>query len=107
MGRRIRHRPAGDDQGLKGRMSAMSFDSNLTPRHILQLIAGASAFAIGVSPSAAGEERISRLIGEAKTLPGVAQRVDFIAAALRGTRYRGSTLIGGPRRKEKFVARDD
>ena len=27
--------------------------------------------------------------------------------ALRGTRYRGYTLIGGPRRPEKFVVRDD
>ena len=33
--------------------------------------------------------------------------IDFIAAALRGTRYRGYTLIGGPRRPEKFVVRDD
>lgn len=85
----------------------MPVDSSLNRRHLLQLLAGAGAFAVGVSPAAAGEERISRLIVESKTQPGIAQRVDFISAALRGTRYRGSTLIGGPRRKEKFVTRDD
>ncbi len=92
-------------------MSAMSLDSSLNRRHLLQLIAGAVRYWLAGShllrlwPQP--EERISRLIGEAKTLPGVAQRVDFIAAALRGTRYRGYTLIGSPRRPEKFVARDD
>ncbi len=88
-------------------MSAMSFDSGLNRRHILQLLAGAGAYMAGIAPSAAGEQRIGVLIEQAKTLPSVAQRVDFIAAALRGTRYRGYTLIGGPRRAEKFVARDD
>ena len=42
-----------------------------------------------------------------KALPTIAQRIDFISRALRGTRYRGYTLIGGPRRPEKFVVRDD
>jgi hypothetical protein len=88
-------------------MSGMSFDSGPSRRHVLQVLAGAGAYAAGVAPSAAGEERISRLIVEAKTLPSVARRVDFIAAALRGTRYRGYTLIGGPWRAEKFVVRDD
>ena len=43
----------------------------------------------------------------AKDLPTIAQRIDFISAALRGTRYRGYTLIGGPHRPEQFVLRDD
>lgn len=63
--------------------------------------------AAGIRSGAAGEARIERLIGEAKALPTVAQRIDFIARALRGTRYRGYTLIGGPRRPEQFVVRDD
>lgn len=63
--------------------------------------------AAGVSQASAGEARIGRLIGEAKTLPTIAQRIDFISAALRGTRYRGYTLIGGPRKPEQFVVRDD
>ena len=88
-------------------MPTMSFVSGLNRRHLLQLLAGGGALAAGVVPAAAGEERIGKLIGEAKALPSIAQRVDFIAAALRGTRYRGYMLIGGPRRAEKFVARDD
>lgn len=87
-------------------MVLMSFDSRLSRRMVLQLFAGV-AMGAGVAPAAADEERIDALIGKAKALPSVAQRVDFIAAALRGTRYRSYTLIGGPRRTEKFVARDD
>ena len=37
----------------------------------------------------------------------MSQRIDFISAALRGTRYQSYTLIGGPRRPEQFVLRDD
>ena len=85
----------------------MAFDSSLNRRAMLQLLAGGAALAAGGAPGEASEERISRLIVEAKDHGTIAQRVDFIAAALRGTRYRGSTLIGSPRRKEKFVARDD
>ncbi len=90
----------------------MPNDSNLSRRQILQILAGGvamtAALAAGVSPAeAAREARIGKLIEEAKALPTVAQRVDFIASALRGTRYRGYTLIGGPRRREKFVVRDD
>jgi Protein of unknown function (DUF1460) len=74
-------------------------------RTMLQVLAGGAAFA--AAPSLAGEARIGRLIGEAKALPTVAQRVDFISRALRGTTYRDNTLIGGPRSAEKFVVRDD
>ena len=72
---------------------------------MLQILAGGAAFA--VAPGEAGEARIGRLIGEAKALPTVAQRIDFISRALRGTAYQGYTLSGGPRRAERFVVRDD
>jgi hypothetical protein len=85
----------------------MPFDSGLNRRHILQILAGGAVYAAGSGASAAGETRIERLIDEAKTLPTIAQRIDFISAALRGTRYRGYTLIGGPHNPEKFVVRDD
>jgi hypothetical protein len=85
----------------------MPFDSSLSRRHILQLFAGGAAFMAGGGPSLAGEARIAVLIEAAQVLPSVAQRIDFIAAALRGTSYRGYTLIGGPRLAEKFVVRDD
>ena len=85
----------------------MPFDSSLSRRHVLQIFAGGAAFMAGGGPSLAGEARIGALIEQAKVLPSVAQRIDFIAAALRGTTYRGYTLVGGPRRAEKFVVRDD
>ena len=76
-------------------------------RQMLQILAGGAALAVGCRPSLAGEARIGRLIGEAKALPTIAQRIDFISRALRGTTYQEYTLIGGPRRAEKFVVRDD
>jgi hypothetical protein len=88
-------------------MTLMPIDSGLSRRHILRILAGGAALAAGARPSEAGEARIGRLIGEAKTLPTIAQRIDFISGALRGTTYQGYTLIGGPRRPEKFVVRDD
>jgi hypothetical protein len=79
----------------------------ISRRLLLQTLAGGAALAAGVSPSAAGETRIGELIEQARAKPAVAQRIDFISRALRGTRYRGYTLIGGPRQAEKFVVRDD
>jgi hypothetical protein len=85
----------------------MALDSGLNRRQILQFLAGGAAWAAGSRPSFAGEARIGSLIDEAKTLPTIAQRIDFIAGALRGATYRGYTLIGGLRQPEKFVVRDD
>jgi Protein of unknown function (DUF1460) len=85
----------------------MPTDSAASRRDILRILAGGAALAAGARPSLAGEARIERLIGEAKLLPTIGQRVDFISGALRGTKYREYTLIGGPRRAEKFVVRDD
>jgi hypothetical protein len=85
----------------------MPIDSGLSRRHVLQILAGGAAYVAGNGPGVAGEARIAVLIEAAQVLPGVAQRVDFIAGALRGATYRGYTLIGGPRQPEKFVARDD
>ena len=85
----------------------MPFDSKLSRRHVLQVFAGAAALATGIPMASAGVARIGILIDEAKALPTVAQRIDFIAGALRGSKYREYTLVGGPRQPEKFVARDD
>jgi hypothetical protein len=76
-------------------------------RDILRILAGGTVLAAGVTASAAGEARIARLIAQARGLATISQRIDFISAALRGSRYRGYTLIGGPRRPEQFVLRDD
>jgi len=76
-------------------------------RTVLQLIAGLP-FAAGVSLAFAREEPlIGRLIAEARTLPRVSQRVNFISRALLGVRYQANTLIGGPGNTEVFVVRDD
>jgi hypothetical protein len=92
-------------------MTIMPLDSDLSRRHILKILAGGAAFgafwAAGSRPSLATDARTGRLIGEAKALPTIAQRIDFISGALRGTTYREYTLVGGPRRAEHFVVRDD
>lgn len=88
-------------------MIAMPFDSATSRRELLRLIAGGAALGLGARAARAGEKRIDKLIVEARAYPTISERIDFISAALRGTRYRGFTLIGGPHRPEKFVVRDD
>jgi hypothetical protein len=75
-------------------------------RDILRIFAGGAALALA-GPALAGEARVADLIAQARGLATISQRMDFISAALRGTRYQGYTLVGGPRRPEKFVLRDD
>jgi Protein of unknown function (DUF1460) len=75
-------------------------------RHLLQMLAGSAALIVGGS-ARADHARMTRLIEKAAALPSIDQRIDFISRALIGTRYRGYTLIGGPRRAEQFVTRDD
>jgi hypothetical protein len=88
-------------------MVIMQFESDLNRRNALQILAAGAAWAAGNGLSDAGEARLAILIEAAQVLSSVSQRVDFIAGALRGTTYRGFTLIGGPRLAEKFVVRDD
>lgn len=90
----------------------MPIESTVNRRNVLQLLAGGAILAAGGGPARATvlrpkEARIARLIGEAKALPTIARRVEFISRALIGTPYRGYTLIGGPRQAEQFVVRDD
>jgi|SRR6185437_6387723 len=85
----------------------MPLDSLTSRRHFLQILAGGACLAATCERVFAGEARIDRLIGEARAYGPISQRIDFISRALRGTRYRGYTLVGGPRRREKFVVRDD
>jgi hypothetical protein len=51
--------------------------------------------------------RIGRLMQEAQRYPQISERIDFISRALLGTRYAANTLIGGARRPEQFVLRED
>ncbi len=50
---------------------------------------------------------IDRLIRESRTHALLPDRIEFISAALLGKKYRSDTLIGGPKRPELFVVRDD
>ncbi|HEY6023780.1 MAG TPA: hypothetical protein VIV34_06335, partial [Pseudolabrys sp.] len=85
----------------------MPFDLPLNRRSILGLLGGGAALAAGVQPGSTAETRIGRLIDQTRGKGTVSHRIAFISSALLGTRYEGYTLIGGPRRPEEFVARDD
>jgi hypothetical protein len=85
----------------------MPFDLSLSRRAILRLLGGGVAAMAGACPVSAAERGIGQLIEQAHTKGTISERVSFISGALRGTRYQGYTLIGGPRRPEKFVMRDD
>jgi hypothetical protein len=85
----------------------MTHESNASRRDVLRLFGVVVVTALGVRPAFARESHIEKLIYAAQVYPTVSQRVDFISAALRGTRYLGYTLIGSPHKPEKFVVRDD
>lgn len=77
-----------------------------TRRTFLRLLAAAPLLGIGLRSEARGP-LIPQLIKEARAHATVSQRIDFISRSLLGVRYQAHTLIGGPRRKEVFVLRDD
>lgn len=85
----------------------MPFNLSLSRRAILSLVGGGVAFMAGARPVSAVERRIGQLIEQAHGKGTISERIHFISGALRGTRYQGYTLIGGPRRPEKLVMRDD
>jgi hypothetical protein len=84
-----------------------------TRRHVVRLLAGAALLAasgervLAARKTARKAALIGRLIAEARALPRVSQRIDFISHALLGVRYQAHTLIGGPKHPERFVVRDD
>jgi hypothetical protein len=81
-------------------------DSIASRRETLRILACSAAFAAS-GPASGAENRIGRLIAQARAYEHISKRIDFISRALRGSHYRGYTLIGGPHRPEKFVVRDD
>jgi hypothetical protein len=75
---------------------------------MLRLFAGIPLLGAGRGLAfAAATPAVERLIQEAKALPNVSKRMDFISGKLLGVRYQADTLIGSPKRPEKFVVRDD
>jgi hypothetical protein len=78
----------------------------ITRRTLLPLLA-ALPLAAATPAFAARRRSLDSLIAEASALPTVAERMALISGALLGRHYRANTLIGGPRRREVLVVRDD
>jgi hypothetical protein len=75
---------------------------------VLRTLGGVALAATGAHSSFAQRGgRIAQLIAEAQAFDTMSARTEFISRAFLGTRYRDKTLIGGPRRRERFVVRDD
>ena len=85
----------------------MPFTQVAHRRNVLSFLGGGALLAAGLRPAGAAETRIAGLITEAQSKGSISAKIDFISAALRGTRYYAYSLIGGPRRPEQFVVRDD
>src|ERR1044072_9039927 len=82
-----------------------AIDSTLNRR---SLLAGAACAALSAwAPASASERVIAGLIAQSQHYPSISQRIDVISRALLGHRYQADTLIGGPRKAEVFVTRDD
>jgi hypothetical protein len=86
-------------------MSAI--DSIIDRRMFLTGAASAAMFTCTASYGEASERLIAGLIAQAQGYPAISQRIDVISRALLGHRYQADTLIGGPRKTEVFVTRDD
>lgn len=78
----------------------------LNRRQMLLSLAGGAAVLAG-APAWAAASRIPKLIEETRDIPDISGRIAAISRSLLGTRYRGYTLIGGPKKPEVMVTRDD
>ena len=84
-----------------------AIDSTFDRRSLLTGAACAALAAWTPLPAIASERAIGILIGQSRHDPVISQRIDAISHALLGHRYQTNTLIGGPRKAEVFVTRDD
>jgi hypothetical protein len=83
-------------------------DAAFSRRALLQGFAASACLASAPALARAPQiDRILHLMGEARSRGPISQRIDYIAGALKGTSYKGFTLVGGPHRPEQFVMRDD
>jgi hypothetical protein len=76
-------------------------------RSVLRLVAGVPLLGLAGPAFAAPPALIERLMAQAKPLPRVSERIDFISGKFLGIRYQANTLIGSPTQPEKFVVRDE
>jgi hypothetical protein len=81
--------------------------AGLSRRQVLHTLAGGACAAVAGLSAQAAPSRISRLIAETRDIPDISHRIAAVSRALLGTRYRGYTLIGGPKQPEQMVTRDD
>jgi hypothetical protein len=83
---------------------AAAFDSTVDRRAFL------CALGVGLCtpwPAQADVRAIGELIAQTQGYQAISRRIEVISHALVGRRYQAYTLIGGPRRPEEFVMRDD
>ena len=76
-------------------------------RNLLRFAAGLPLLGLAGPAFAARAALIEKLIADARPLPRVSERIDFISGKLLGIRYQANTLIGAPNQPERFVIRDD
>ena len=84
-----------------------AIDSSLNRRTLLTGAACVALSAWAPGAAQAAERLIAGLIAQSQKYPAISQRIDVISHALLGHRYQADTLIGGARKAEVFVARDD
>lgn len=82
-------------------------NSTLTRRTFLGALVAAVTHVPALAQGSHQDRRIAKLIAEAKPLPALSERIDLISRALIGSRYRAETLIGGAKKPEVLVIRDD
>jgi len=85
----------------------MSLFNSMPSRRGALTLMGAAALTLVGGRTSGGERLFGRLIEETRDIKPLSRRIEVISAALLGKRYRAETLIGGPRRAEAFVTRDD
>ncbi len=79
-----------------------------TRRTFLRLLAGIPLLSALPHRTFATESALfGRLIRESRAHAQLPERIEFISGALLGKKYRADTLIGGPKRPEVFVVRED
>jgi hypothetical protein len=84
-----------------------AIDSTFNRRTLLKGAACTALAAWAPCGASASERLIAGLIAKSRDHPAISQRIDEISRALLRHRYQMDTLIGGPRKAEVFVARDD
>ena len=84
-----------------------AIDSTFDRRALLTGAACAVLSAFAPREARASERLIAGLIAQGRQYPTISQRIDVISRALLGHRYQADTLIGGPRKAEVLVMRDD